>query len=365
MLLLEGGGHIAELRRAHPSAFNCLWAAPWPTSDPGDPRLPELIAAYGADPAGVFLAGFTGHALCLDLFGTPDSAEAARGVPLHGEAAIRPWTFAHALEGCVGCVDLPAVQLSLERAIALREGSSLAMITETVSNAGPADRDIHWVQHLSLGAPLLAPETSRIFASLDRGRTWPLGYEGHALLPDNTDFAWPRLTSLTGDTVDLRIPFQRPGTGFVAAARVASSIGWVVALNWENGLAFLCCFRRADFPWIAIWEENQARRTAPWNKTAQVRGMEFGTTPMPVGRDAIRALGPLFDTPVSRIVPAHASLHARYAMGVTETPPDLREIAGVEIAANTVLLTTPSAGSPITMPAPGIGEFLLQGENLE
>lgn len=359
-LFLTGGGHIAELRPARRSAINCLWTAPWPGADPGDPRLPALTAAYGGDPAGAFLAGCTGHALCLDLFGMPDEAEAARGVALHGEASTRRWSFNPAPGGCVGRVDLPVAQLGVERAISLAEGAPLLFVTETVTNHNDSAREIHWVQHLSLGPPLLATGTSRIFASLDRAKTWPLGYEGRELLRDDTEFTWPNAPSVTGETVDLRIPFQRPRTGFVAAARVdpANEFGWIVAVNPDLGLALFCCFRRADYPWVAIWEENRARRGSPWNKTAQVRGMEFGTTPMPIGREAIRRLGPLFDTPVSRNIRARASLQARYAIGIAEIPTRLGDIARFDIADDAISLIGSSA---IHVPAPGLRRFLLKG----
>lgn len=360
-LVLTGGGHIAELRLARPSAVNCLWTAPWPNADPGDPRLPALIAAYGADPAGAFLAGFTGHAICLDLFGMPDGDEAARGVALHGEAATRWWDFKPAPSGCAGRVEMPVAELSFERAISLAEGAPLICVTETVTNHGTADRDIHWVQHLSLGPPLLATGSSRIFASLDRAKTWPLGYEGRELLRDNAEFTWPHAPSVTGESVDLRIPFQRLRTGFVAAARVDPSeeIGWIVAANPELGVALFCCFRREDFPWVAIWEENRARRGSPWNKTTQVRGMEFGTTPMPIGREAIRRLGPLFDTPVSRTIHTRASLQARYAIGIAEIPRNTGDLTRVEIADSAVSLIGSSAS--VKVPAPGLRGFLLKG----
>ncbi|MGB9145985.1 MAG: hypothetical protein WCC14_09200 [Acidobacteriaceae bacterium] len=360
-LFLTGGGHIAELRLARPSALNCLWTPHWPGADPGDPRLPALTAAYGGDPAGAFLAGYTGHALCLDLFGMPDKDEAARGVALHGEASIRRWSYSPAPGGCVGRVDLPVAQLGFERAISLAEGAPLLFVTETVTNHGNAARDIHWVQHLSLGPPLLAPGTSRIFASLDRAKTWPLGYDGRELLRNDAEFIWPNAPSVTGEAVDLRIPFQRLRTGFIAAARVdpAHELGWIVAANPGLGLALFCCFRREDFPWVAIWEENRARRGSPWNKTTQARGMEFGTTPMPIGREAIRKLGPLFDTPVSRNLRARASLRARYVLGIAEIPAGIGDIARLEVARDAISLI--GASPAVQVPVPGLRGFLLKG----
>ena len=113
-VLLQGGGHIADLRLAgpHGPTINCLWCAPWPTADPGDPGFKSLAERYGADPAGPFLAGYTGHALCLDIFGPPSQEDGARGVPLHGEASAREWHLEPTARGCEGRVELPVAQIA-------------------------------------------------------------------------------------------------------------------------------------------------------------------------------------------------------------------------------------------------------------
>ena len=53
-------------------------------------------------------------------------------------------------------------------------------------------------------------------------------------------------------------------------------------------------WRRADFPWMGIWEENQPRPAAPWNGGAVTRGMEFGVSPFPETRRQMIERGPLF-----------------------------------------------------------------------
>jgi hypothetical protein len=364
-VLLRGGGHVAELRLTKPAgdATNCLWPAPWQTADPGSADFDRLANEYGGAPAGNFLAGYTGHALCLDVFGAPTDEEAARGVPLHGEAAARMWSFDTADNRCTARVDLPAAQLEFERITSLAEETAVLFFHERVHNPGSAAREIHWVQHLSLGPPFLAPGQSAIDASLDRARTWPLGYEGHAVLRDDANFGWPLAPALDDSRLDLRIPFARSGYGFVAAARVdlRREFAFISALNWQLGLALVYCFRRADFPWIAIWEESRARTSAPWNGAAQVRGMEFGTTPMPVGRDAIRAMGNLFDTPGSRVIAAGETLEARYLAAIAHVPSEWRAITHVVPDRDALILTGPRNSEPVILAANGLQNFLQEG----
>jgi hypothetical protein len=365
VLLLAGGGHFAELRLSNPHGptMNCLWTAPWPTADPDDADFGNLAETYGAAPAGPFLAGYTGHALCLDNFGPPSASDAAQGIPLHGEAAAQKWEFELMAEGCVGRVELPAAKLQFQRTVSLLKDSSVIFVEETVTNHGAAAREIHWVQHLSLGPPFLSPGQSSIHASLDHSMTWPLGYEGREMLRDGAAFEWPHAPSVQDGTLDLRIPFQRRGAGFLAAARVdiTREIGYISVLNWDVGLALIYCFRREDFPWVAVWEENCARLAAPWNGVAQVRGMEFGTTPMPLGREAIQTMGSLFATPGSRIVPSGGTLHARYIACVAAIPQDWREISNVIPGQNVLTLVGPRSADRLQLPAEGLHELFLKG----
>ncbi len=361
-VLLRGGGHIAELRLSG-NPINCLWSAPWPTADPCDPDFVALAERYGAAPAGEFLAGYTGHALCLDLFGPPSEDDLARGISLHGEAATHIWSIETTARGCTARVELPAAGLGFERHAWLADSAAVLFIEERVLNRGAAPREIHWVQHLSLAPPLLEPGNSRIDASIDRCRTWPLGYEGHAILRDDANFDWPHAPALDAGTLDLRMPFARDGYGFVAAARVDATrkFAYIAALNWQIGMVLVYCFRRADFPWIAIWEENCARTGTPWNGNARVRGMEFGTTPMPVGCDKLRAMGDLFNTPGARAIPQGGALDARYLAAIAAVPPRWNAISDVSPGRDGLKITGPHDSEPITIAAKGIEEFLQEG----
>lgn len=362
---LAGGGHLAELRLASgdETGINCLWTPPWPTADPDTAQAASLIARYGGDAAARFLAGYAGHALCLDLFGAPSPQEEALGVALHGEAAVHQWNFEPTPTGCIGHVDLPVAQLRFERNLSVAFDAAVLFIEERIENCGAEPREMHWVQHLTLGPPLLGGDESLVSASLDRGITWPLGYEGHEVLRDNAAFTWPDAPTLDG-SADLRVPFAHKGAGFLAAVRVtpARDFAFIAALNFRIGLALIYCFRRSDFPWVAVWEENCARTGAPWNGTTQARGMEFGTTAMPIGRDAMRAMGTLLDTPSSRMLAPGSSLHARYFAVIARIPRGWRAIADVQPEPHALRIFGEQTGAMVEMPVNGLLEFL-QGKN--
>lgn len=362
VVILAGGGHIAELRLldGDRASVNLLWESPWETSDPGTSDARRLGEDYGGIPAGRFLAGFTGHALCLDIFGPPSPEEAERGVPLHGEASMRRWALDKTTAGCIAQADMVDAQLHIARSVAFAGDESVLLVEEVLENRGSAAREVHWVQHVSLGAPLLEPGSSLIEAAVDECKVWPLGYGGKEALRTDAGFLWPWAPAAGGGMRDLRVPFAQDGRGIVAAARVKrrDEVAYIVALNWALGLALVYCFRREDFPWVAVWEENCTRKDPPWNGNTRVRGMEFGTTPMPLGRDAIRAMGPLFDTPVARVLPAGGRYSAKYVICATRIPKEWRSIDAVRVTEEGVELVGAGQLECIRVSASGAGAFL-------
>jgi hypothetical protein len=87
---------------------------------------------------------------------------------------------------------------------------------------------------------------------------------------------------------------------------------WFVAFSRPAELAFGYVWRRADFPWMGIWEENASRAQPPWNGRTITRGMEFGVSPFPETRRAMIDRGRLFDTPTYRWIPAKSRVIVEY-----------------------------------------------------
>src|SRR5208282_3416934 len=116
-------------------------------------------------------------------------------------------------------------------------------------------------------------------------------------------------------------------------------------------------FRRSDFPWVANWEENRARTDAPWGGKTQARGLEFATSPMPLGlRDAILG-GPLFGVAAVRCLPARGVQVASYVMFVTEVPRDWRTIISIGIRGGALVVTGPSTEERIELTVRGLRDI--------
>jgi hypothetical protein len=330
LTVLTGGGHIADLRLTS-SPINALWESPWHTIEPQDFNAAKHAALYGEPAVGKMLSGYTGHAVALGYFGMPSKEHEVRGLALHGEAASSEWQLANMSVSANSSsltldVELPISELHFRRTLAIAADSHIISVEETITNRQAQPRDFQWVQHAAFGEPLLQPGASTLSLSADRALTWPLGYEGHELLPNNREFTWPML-----DAHDLSQPFLKDGTGFVAAVRVnpARNDAYIAVHNRGLALAAGYVFDRQIFPWITLWEENCARAYPPWNGETRVRGVEFGTSPFPVGLAHAQQMRSLFDAPVLATIGAAQSLTTRYTMFVTPVPPSWPSVTDV------------------------------------
>jgi hypothetical protein len=327
LTLLLGGGHLADFRLCG-SPINALWEAPWPTIEPHEFSPREHASLYGDGPVGQFLSGYTGHALALGYYGMPSAEEAKQGLPLHGEAASAEWKVVSAVVDddtatLVVEVVLPIYRLQLRREISLQRDAFTACITEIVTNLSNEAIEFQWVQHAAFGEPLFTKGESTLFISGERGVTWPAGYEGHELLANGVDYRWPYSQSTDGELIDLSQPFIRDGTGFVAALLTSSNreTARIAVHNRRHQLVVGYSFDSRTFPWIVLWEENRAREYSPWNKRTRARGVEFGTSPMPLGLDHAREMRRLLDTPVLTSVQAGSCLQTQYDLFLHVVPP--------------------------------------------
>jgi hypothetical protein len=87
---------------------------------------------------------------------------------------------------------------------------------------------------------------------------------------------------------------------------------YFTAWSPETGVLFGYRWKRSDFPWLGIWEENHSRQEPPWNGQTLTRGMEFGVSPMPETRRRMIDRGALFGVPAYRWIPARKSVRVHY-----------------------------------------------------
>jgi hypothetical protein len=284
--VLDEGGHIAEILDKR-SGVNPLWTPPWESIEPStyDPRKhPE----YGADAESRLLSGIMGHNLCMDIFGGPSAEEAAAGLTVHGEASVAAWEVAATGTALTGRARLPQAQLRVERRLRL-DGTTVE-ITEAVENESATDRPIAWTEHVTLGPPFL-----------EKGAT-----EFRALVTKSL--------VLEEGNGDLQVYTSAPVSGGFTTHLLdpARDTGFFVAWSPRSRLALAYVWRRADFPWLGVWEENYSRQGPPWNGRTLTRGMEFGASPVAETRRQMIERGSLFGEPAFRWIPARTRVEVSY-----------------------------------------------------
>lgn len=370
LIVLLNGGHLACFRFIEPhgaSSQNVLWEAPWELRKVDADWSAEASLQYGPPDAGRFLAGFTGHALCLNYFGDPDPDQAASGLGLHGEAAVKRWrlnapeTSTH--HRCTLAVDLPISHLRLERSIQVPEQQSVVYIEETLYNESTKELPCNWVQHVTFGTPFLSEDTGTVLASATAGLTSHLSYDGKSLLPFGQPFIWPFVQLRSGNGhADLRLPFKHTGKGFLVGTLMdpKRELEYLLAINWEHRLGVGYCFQRKSYPWMAVWEENCVRQDPPWNGNTRARGMEFGTVPLPRTAGERFPYENFIQASSGFTIPGGGKRNARYIISLFRVPEEIHSIEDVILRGDTLTFMADGNLDRFSISAKGCEAFLVQ-----
>jgi hypothetical protein len=311
--VLESGGHIAEVLDKR-TGVNPLWTPPWPSIDPAvfDPTQ-HLLYGDGVDAS--LLAGIMGHNLCLDIFGGPSAEEAAAGLPVHGETSVARFDIVQSSSAIAMRADLPLANLQIERRLELSQVERGAVrIEESVHNLSGIDRPVGWTQHATLGPPFLRKGVTQFRASATRSAVFPGPFGSADYLEQGAEFDWPDAPRLDRGRADLRTLTAADASSAYTAHLMdpGRDHACFVAFAPDLELAFGYVWRRADFPWMGIWEENSSRAQPPWNGVTLARGMEFGVSPFPETRREMIERNRMFGVPTFRWVPAASRVSVEY-----------------------------------------------------
>ncbi len=300
------GGHIAEIVEKK-SGVNPLWTPPWPSIEPSTYNA-ERYPEYGHDSESKLLSGILGHNLCLDIFGVPSDAEYAAGVTVHGESSVVAYRIEASATRMVARAHLPLAQLDFEREIEL--AGDEVKIRETVTNLTSMDRPLAWTQHVTLGPPFLEAGVTKLDIKAPKSMVFPGDFGAAQPYKPGALFDWPHAPNKDGSTTDLRM--QSPAERSAGVTCHVVEHGSFEAFHPPTGVLFGYSWKREDFPWISLWEENRSRTFPPWNGNAITRGVEFGVSPFAEGRRAMIERGSLLGVPTFRWLGARESATVHY-----------------------------------------------------
>lgn len=314
----EEGGHVAEILDKR-TGVNPLWTPPWPSIEPSAYDAGKH-AEYGGHSEAKLLAGILGHNICLDLFGEPGLEEARAGIPVHGEAPVAKYELSDSANGIEMRTTLPKAQLRFTRKVSVSEDSIVVRFNEELENLSATDKPIAWTQHVTLGPPFLECGRTQFRASATRSKVVDSFFnDGKGHQEWNAEFDWPFCPLQNGRTDDLRVFSAEPASaGFTAHLMDPDrEHAWFAAWSPTTQVLFGYVWRRADFPWLARWEENHFRRQPPWNGNGLTCGMEFGVSPFVESRRAMVTRGRLFGVPTFRWALAQTTMKVEYCAFIT------------------------------------------------
>jgi len=167
---------------------------------------------------------------------------------------------------------------------------------------------------VTLGPPFLQKGATHFRSSATRSQVASGAFGADDYLESGGEFDWPHAPTAVGGRADLRVFTAAKASSAYTTHLMDPAQGdaYFVAFSPAAQLAFGYVWRRADFPWMGIWEENLSRASAPWNRATISRGMEFGVSPFAESRRQMIERGRWFDTPGFRWLPARARIAAEY-----------------------------------------------------
>jgi len=308
--VLEEGGHIAEVLHKH-TGINPLWVPHWISVEPSE-FDPAKHREFGTGSDAKLLAGIMGHNLCVDIFGGPSDEESAAGLTAHGEASVVRYELDVRDRELTMEAHLPMAALRVQRTITLRD--DMVHIRELIQNLAGCDRPIGWTQHVTIAAPFLQHGKTEFRSTATRSKVFEGQFGPADYLVPAAVFDWPVAPRLDGGTADLRLYTEATSSSAYTAHLMdpGRDNAFFVALTPQFQLAFGYVWKRAEFPWMGVWEENRSRAQSPWNRRAITRGMEFGVSPFPETRRQMIDRGSMFGIPTYRWIPASARVEVEY-----------------------------------------------------
>lgn len=215
---------------------------------------------------------FKGHFLCTGRWGAPSEGEIKAGIPHNGEVNTQLWKITKPVEKSgefisaeMSCT-APIEKLDVKREVRLPQDGSYFLVKENFTNNLPVGRISNIVQHVTIAAPFLTPETI-INTNAGKGFDQRTNF---AYLEDSS-FVWPNARLADGTQLDLRTVTSEKGFVTTHIFDESEQYGWITAYNPAEKLVLGYIWKTAEYPWVNVWHQSKDGKPL-------VQGLEFGTT---------------------------------------------------------------------------------------
>ncbi len=296
---------------------------------------------------------YRGHFVCVDGFGPASPEERAASLMMHGEAYTLPWELKgfqkqSGTTSATFSVSLPLVQEHLTRTYRIVDGENIVWVESELESLLAFDRPVFWGEHATVSAPFLEPGKVAVDMPVVKAKT--KAYQAQAgqtrEVRSYVDFNWPLAPTVDGHTFDVRTAPMKPGTTEHVTSLMDPSreTAFVTALHAERRLMIGWVFRRDEFPWVQTWLSYPGP-----NRMA--RGLEFATQPYDLPRADVLRQGPLFDTPVFRVLPAKSKVTANFLMFYTDVPEGFQKVDDIQLTGGKLVIEDRANRKTITLAA--------------
>ena len=324
-VITEGGAMAQIVLAEDKDKINPLWNPYWIARQAGQNR-PASFAR--------------GHFVCIDGFGPVSSEERAAGLTAHGEAYTLPWQLqSHQKNGntlsAAYLVSLPIAQETFTRTYHIVDGENIVWVDSAVTSLLGFDRPVFWGEHATVSAPFLEPGKVAVDMPAFKSKT-----KAYQTQPNQTrqlrsfvDFTWPMAPTVDGQMFDVRSAPMKPNTLDHTTTLLDPSrrLVFVTALHLDKRLLVGWVFRREEFPWVQTWLSNPG-------SNRMTRGLEFSTQPFDLTRADVLKNGPLFDSPVLRILPAKSTISSSFLMFYTSVPDGFLKVDDVQLSGGKLVI---------------------------
>jgi hypothetical protein len=165
-------------------------------------------------------------------------------------------------------------------------------------------------------------------------------------LPSFVDFTWPMAPTTDGQRFDVRTAPMKPNSLDHTTTLLDPSrrLVYVTALHLDKRLLIGWVFRREEFPWVQTWLSYPG-------PNRMTRGLEFSTQPFDLTRAEVLKSGPLFESPVLRILPAKSTLTSSFLMFYTPVPDGFMKVDDVQLGDGKLVIEDRANKKTVTLAA--------------
>lgn len=180
---------------------------------------------------------FEGHFICSPRWGDPSPGEKNNHAVKHGDLSLQTWKLISSNSSQLSMSASSEIdQLEFKREVNLSASGPVVTVSETIKNTSGVFRPCNLVQHPTIAAPFLNPDTS-VFSN--------------------------------GAAVQFESG-QKPVESIHSYSLADNETGWITAMDSRSNLLLGYCWKATDYAWIHHWIHYE-------NKQLLYRGMEFGT----------------------------------------------------------------------------------------